>query len=297
MAAEGGGDGAAGAAEGGADAAEDVVELDEENIRFWEPLFQGASAAICVLDHPDRGERSLLTIDTAREFSLVEGIVRMCDAPLERVKRQPYLQTIWEAWRRCLADALPPGGRRPRVLCLGLGCGILPQALAAEADVEVVEAFPAVLDAARLFFGFEGKRVEEGGRVYVALAEDFLSVSATRGETWDCVIVDIGDAESETEGVIAPAAVLRTRGRLRQLRRMVRSGGLLAANFLWRIGDASEDDMAEWQDDLKLEGDRLEWIPVSPEGEHQSSLAQAVCAVFAPPPSPPLPPVAPEEPL
>jgi hypothetical protein len=269
-----------------------AFELKEENVRLWEPLEPGKDRfVLCIYDDPDKRERAMLTVDTELGYFLYEANMPLSSpldaadelsTPEKRVKASPYLSTMWSAWS---ALSLPPSDVPRSVLCLGLGAGILPSALAATAAVEVVEAFPSVLDAARRYFGYEGKAVADGGGVHLVRAEDFIATSFAEARKYDAVFVDIGDASEEDNGVVAPATCLRDMGRMRKLRHMVRAGGLLVCNCLWEGGDVEDRRLFESiLEDMQFDGDVVEWVPVSSKDLGSPRLVQAICSVRAAPP-------------
>jgi spermidine synthase len=115
-------------------------------------------------------------------------------------------------------------GPRPRdVLIIGLGGGSLPRALAAlvpDATIDAVEIDPAVVRVARQYFRFvpgPNMRVhEEDGRTFVRRA-------MRGGRSYDLVMLDAYDHEYIPEHLL-------TREFLREVRALLRPGGVLAAN-------------------------------------------------------------------
>lgn len=113
---------------------------------------------------------------------------------------------------------------QPRdILVIGLGGGSLPRALAAllpQADIDTVEIDPAVVRVAQRYFRFvSGPRLhayEEDGRTYVRRA-------ARTGKTYDLIMLDAYDHEYIPEHLL-------TQEFLREVRSLLRPGGVVAAN-------------------------------------------------------------------
>jgi spermidine synthase len=111
-----------------------------------------------------------------------------------------------------------------KVLCIGLGIGIVPMRFANEgAKVDVVEINPAVLEPGRRFFGLEPEKLNitiGDGRYYVAKCQ----------ERYDAIILDafLGDS--------SPSHLL-TREAFAQMARLLPEQGLLVINC---FGDTAE---------------------------------------------------------
>lgn len=113
---------------------------------------------------------------------------------------------------------------RPKdVLIIGLGGGSLPRALSMlipDASIDTVEIDPAVVRVARRYFHFEpgpNMRVhEEDGRTYVRRA-------LRTGRRYDLVMLDAYDHEYIPEHLL-------TQEFLREVRSLLRPGGVVAAN-------------------------------------------------------------------
>jgi spermidine synthase len=113
---------------------------------------------------------------------------------------------------------------RPRsILIIGLGGGTLPRALAKvlpDAVIDVVEIDPAVVSAAKRYFGFvSGQRMrvsELDGRLYVRRA-------IRQGRRYDMIMLDAFDHEYIPEHLL-------TQDFLREIKTLLVPGGVLAAN-------------------------------------------------------------------
>jgi spermidine synthase len=114
-----------------------------------------------------------------------------------------------------LARAYAP--RLERVLCIGMGVGIVPRELArAGVAVDVVEINPAVVPVARRFFDLDPKAF----RLFIADGRQFLN-SAT--ERYDAVIVDAFSGDSSPSH-------LMTRETFMAVRRALKPEGVLVMN-------------------------------------------------------------------
>lgn len=168
--------------------------------------------------------------DGVRELYLGTGRGRqtaMDPAHPERLEL-PYTEVMLAA----LAP-LPDTGR---VLFVGLGGGALPawtrDALPG-ARIDVVEINPVVVKAARQWFGF---REDSLMTLHVADGRDFIE--GAPASAWDVVVLDA------FSGAEVPRA-LTTREFLAQVRRVVRPGGLAAAN-LHTSAPVYRDMLATW---------------------------------------------------
>jgi len=122
--------------------------------------------------------------------------------------------------------ALRPGGRR--ALELGLGAGLLPTALERDGlTVDVFELDPAVVDAARRWFGYAPR-----GRVTIGDARALLETEG--GGPWDYMILDAFGAES-------PPAHLFTEEAFARMRSSLAPGGVLAINLVTEIDGPGGD--------------------------------------------------------
>jgi spermidine synthase len=105
------------------------------------------------------------------------------------------------------------------VLCIGMGVGIVPMALAREgARVDVVEINPTVVPLAEKFFAFEPARV----RLTIGDGRQFLATAPPA--QYDAIVLDafVGDS--------APSHLL-TREAFAAMRRCLRPGGVLVMNL------------------------------------------------------------------
>ena len=109
------------------------------------------------------------------------------------------------------------------VLVAGLGGGTLPTAFAAllpEARVDIVEIDPAVVDAARTYFGFQDN---ERIRVHVQDARVFVKRALQRGDRYDFIVLDAYGNDYIPEH-------LMTAEFLEETRDLLTPGGVVAAN-------------------------------------------------------------------
>lgn len=127
----------------------------------------------------------------------------------------PYTQAMMS----CLLFVPAPR----RVLCVGLGAGSVPQALAAacpEALIDSVEINPTITALAKSHFGFlETAR----NRVHTADARDFIERAAAGGVRYDVILLDAFDAE-----YVPPH--LATRGFFAAVAGALAPGGVMMAN-------------------------------------------------------------------
>ena len=109
------------------------------------------------------------------------------------------------------------------VLVAGLGGGTLPTAFASllpEARVDIVEIDPAVVDAARTYFGFQDN---ERIRVHVRDARVFVKRALQRGDRYDFIVLDAYGNDYIPEH-------LMTAEFLKETRDLLSPGGVVAAN-------------------------------------------------------------------
>ena len=119
------------------------------------------------------------------------------------------------------------------MLFIGLGGAALPSALRAllpAARFDIVEREPAVISAARRFFGLPP--ASRNTTMHQADAFDFVThaVQSGRGRYYDLIFLDAFDSEY----VPFP---LRTLGYLKAVRALLSPGGVVAANLFdrsWR---------------------------------------------------------------
>jgi spermidine synthase len=116
--------------------------------------------------------------------------------------------------------ALHPGGRR--ALVVGLGAGLVPRWYGAMGvPTDVAELDPAVVDAARRFFGYRPT-----GQV---LVEDARFVLNTTTEAYDYVLLDVFSGDTTPGHVLSLEA-------LRLAARAMTPDGVLATNLIGRLG-------------------------------------------------------------
>lgn len=140
----------------------------------------------------------------------------------------PYTRVMLAA-----VAALPDTGR---VLFVGLGGGALPtwvRNVLPGARIDVVEINPVVAKAARAWFGFREDR-----RMTLHLADGRAYMEEAPDHAWDLVVLDA------FSGGEVPRA-LTTREFLAQVRRVVRPGGVVAAN-LHTSSPPYRDMLATW---------------------------------------------------
>lgn len=116
---------------------------------------------------------------------------------------------------RYLAQAYAP--RLQRVLCIGLGVGIVPSELARHgAQVDVVEINPAVVGVAQKFFGFDPARCQ------LTIGDGRYFLNSSR-ELYDAVVLDafLGDSSPSH---------LMTREAFENVRRVLKPDGVLVIN-------------------------------------------------------------------
>ncbi|MDO8413632.1 MAG: fused MFS/spermidine synthase [Gallionellaceae bacterium] len=119
-----------------------------------------------------------------------------------------------------LAVAANPQGQR--CLVIGLGPGVVPRRFAARGiETEVVDIDPAVVTAARQYFG-----LPEGLRVHLADARYFLG---TATDQYDYIVLDVFNGDT------TPGHLL-TREALELVRARLAPGGVLALNLMGRLG-------------------------------------------------------------
>jgi SAM-dependent methyltransferase len=104
-----------------------------------------------------------------------------------------------------------------RVLCIGLGVGIVPMQLAqGGCRVDVVEINPAVVSLAEQFFGFDSEKLN----VVIGDGRHFLHTSR---ETYDAIVLDACLGDSQPSHLQSVEAFTAMRDRLRP-------GGVLVMN-------------------------------------------------------------------
>jgi len=127
-----------------------------------------------------------------------------------------------------LARAYTP--RLERVLCIGMGVGIVPRELAREGvAVDVVEINPAVVPVARRFFDLDPKAF----RLFIADGRQFLNTSR---EHYDAVILDAFTGDSSPSH-------LMTREAFTAIRHVLSPDGVLVMNSFADL-DPSNDLVA-----------------------------------------------------
>lgn len=200
------------------------------------PLGQLAACAACLVlaflaeakPHPAVRERvesaygRIEVLDAgAKRYLLVNGTAQSAMALATGLSDSEYDRSL--EWLM----ALRPGGKR--ALGLGLGAGLLPTALERQGlTMDVVEIDPAMLAAARKWFGYAPKGEVRIGDARVALERK-------EGGPWDFVVLDAFGAES-------PPAHLFTREAFAKMRDAMVPGGVLAVNLVTALegpdGDA-----------------------------------------------------------
>lgn len=123
----------------------------------------------------------------------------------------PYIHLLAAACRE-----YAPAARR--VLCVGLGAGTLPALVQAPGVVvDAVDIDPAVIDAAKTFFGYRpsGTVVAEDGRRYCAVTEN----------RYDAILLDAFASEAIPEHLLSREA-------FRDYRRLLDRGGILGINVV-----------------------------------------------------------------
>jgi predicted membrane-bound spermidine synthase len=124
-----------------------------------------------------------------------------------------------------LARAYTPG--LPRVLCIGMGVGIVPRELAREGSrVDVVEINPAVAPVARRFFDLDTSAF----RLVIADGRQFLN---TCSEQYDAVILDAFNGDSSPSH-------LMTREAFMSIRRVLKPDGVLVMNSFADMDPSSD---------------------------------------------------------
>ena len=135
--------------------------------------------------------------------------------------REPQ-QFIFD-YTKMMMGALYLNPHPKNVLIIGLGGGVLPQALTAlfpEANIEVVEIDPAVVKVAEEFFGFNAQ-----GKVRV-FAEDgrvFIKRTGQTKQRYDLIMLDAFDHEYIPEHLL-------TKEFLFEVKALLTEDGVLAAN-------------------------------------------------------------------
>lgn len=197
--------------------------------RRWRCLCAGAlalAALPAVADyeviHRERSlyQTILITRDAARlclRFSVRERQRNQSCMDPREPKRMVFTYT------RMMMAVLLLNPQPRRVLVAGLGGGTLPTALAElapEAAIDVVEIDPAVLTAARRFFGFQ---TSERLRVHTSDARVFVKRALRRGQLYDMVLLDAFGGDYIPEH-------LTTAEFLAETRQLLAVDGALAAN-------------------------------------------------------------------
>ena len=173
--------------------------IHKERSLYQTILIEKTGSTVCMKFSVRRNQRNQSCIDQRRPEAMVFSYTRMMMAAL-------------------LLHPSPG-----RVLIVGLGGGTLPAALAAvypDALIDVVEIDPAVVDAARQFFGFvDGPRL----RVHVSDARTFARRAAHNGATYDLVMLDAFNSDYIPEHLMTREFLLETRA-------LLGDDGVLAAN-------------------------------------------------------------------
>lgn len=110
-----------------------------------------------------------------------------------------------------------------RVLVIGLGGGVLPNALHnlnPLLDIDAVELDPAVVRVARSHFGYV---TDEKSKVYESDARVFIRSQGRLGEKYDLIFIDAFDKDYIPEHLLTVEF-------LTQVRNLLRPGGLVASN-------------------------------------------------------------------
>jgi spermidine synthase len=104
------------------------------------------------------------------------------------------------------------------VLCIGMGIGVVPMQFSSEgASVDVVEINPAVVPVARRFFGCRPERFN------LAIGDGRCFIHSAK-KNYDAIVLDafLGDA---------PPSHLMTREAFRDMKRLLRPGGVVVINI------------------------------------------------------------------
>ena len=173
--------------------------IHKERSLYQTILIEKRGSTVCMKFSVRRNQRNQSCIDQRRPGKMVFSYTRMMMAAL----------------------LLNPSPRR--VLIAGLGGGTLPTALAAvypHVLIDVVEIDPAVVNAARQFFGFvAGPRL----RVHISDARAFVKRAARNGATYDLVMLDAFNSDYIPEHLMTREFMLETRA-------LLGDDGVLAAN-------------------------------------------------------------------
>lgn len=127
------------------------------------------------------------------------------------------------AYTRMMMGALYLNPQPEKILIIGLGGGVLPTALAKifpDADIDIVEIDPAVVNVAGRFFGFHPSQkvrvIEADGRVFVKRA-------GKSGRHYDLIMLDAFDHEYIPEHLLTQEFLL-------EVKTLLTATGVLAAN-------------------------------------------------------------------
>ncbi|MFI5349545.1 MAG: fused MFS/spermidine synthase [Elusimicrobiota bacterium] len=190
------------------------------------PLAQLTACAACLLfgiraetrPHPlvkERVESAYGRIEImdsgAKRYLLVNGTAQSAMDRSTGLSDSPYDRAL--EWLLVLR----PEARR--VLALGLGAGLLPEALERKGlTVDVYEIDPAIANAAAKWFGYSPRGA-------VTIGDARAALEARAGGPWDLMVLDAFGAES-------PPAHLFTAEAFDRMRAALAPGGVLAVNLV-----------------------------------------------------------------
>lgn len=177
---------------------------------------KGPTGRISVLEEAKRGVRLLLS-----DHSILGGIYVAEGYERETVFNQFHVHEAVRLTRTAGDDEAAKGGREGRALCLGLGVGVVAQALHdLGSSVDAVELDPVVARFAEQYFGLKGPRVHVGD------ASEFVNhAKETSIEKYDYVVHDVFTGGSVPLRMFA----LET---FRSVRAVMKDDGVLAVNFV-----------------------------------------------------------------
>lgn len=116
-----------------------------------------------------------------------------------------------------------------RILVIGLGCGVLPRSLSQllpNAEIDIVELDPSVVESAKAFFGF---KKSENMRVHLSDGRIFVKREALKRRVYDLVVLDAFDQNYVPEHMVTVEF-------LREIKGLLSTNGILAANTFSKSG-------------------------------------------------------------